>query len=132
MTWVLLLLLASLASIALVMLLTVWVMKRATRSMVGDKHHQMEEIFDTGEIPRAWHRRSAATLERLQGNPRRVDRIAMEQARAKAGYLRRLDGFIRYARQSGIIRDEETRRALLDRLTAVRTAWADRSPDAFP
>ncbi len=107
MPWVALLLVGCLAAMTLVMLVAIWETKRVTRFLVDDRHRILEQIFDTGEVPETWRRRTQASC------------------------LRRLDRLIRYSRQSPILRDEEARQRLVARLTTVRSAWAERGPEEF-
>ena len=136
MPWIFLFLLGCLAAMVLVMLAAIWGMNRATQLMVGSKHHLLEEIFDTGDVPPAWTRRTAASLRRAAASagkvstrPRSAAQVAHIQEQAKASYLHRLDRLIRYAKETRIVRDEETRRVLLDRLSVVRREWAERKAE---
>ena len=132
MPWIFLFLLGCLAAMALVMLAAIWGMNRATQLMVGTKHHLLEGIFDTGDVPQEWSRRAAARLakaSRAAGDPGSAAGMTRLQEQAKASYLHRLDALIRYARDTRIVRDEETRRVLLDRLSAVRREWSERKAE---
>jgi len=135
MPWIFLFLLGCLAAMALVMLAAIWGMNRATHWMVGNKHHLLEGIFDTGDVPQEWSRRTAALLakaSRAAADPRDAARAARIHEQAKASYLHRLDALIRYARDTRIVRDEETRRVLLDRLASVRREWSERKAEELP
>ncbi len=109
--------------LALLMLATVWLMNKASARLVGDKHHALESIVESGEPPYRWRASYERELARLKGSGENAAKIAELQERARQDYLKRLDKLIEYARTSALIDGEDTRSLLLDRLSAVRADW---------
>lgn len=115
-----------LAALVVVILVTIWFTNVVAARMVGRKHHLLETIVKTGDVPAAWQ----APFVRGLANTDAAMRAATE-ARARASYLARLDELTRYAETSPLVENEDTRDVLLDRLDEVRAAWvAGRSLDS--
>jgi hypothetical protein len=108
-----------------IMLFAAWLTRQVTDRAVGRTHRWIEEIMNSGEPPQAWARRAAwPTLTRDSR-----ERSGLEKA--KASYLRRLDGLIAYAETSPLMGDEETKEVVLQRLDEIYDDWAERNPAAF-
>ena len=127
----LLVVLVSLVILFLMMLAAIWGMNKATESLVGQKHRLIEEIVSTGGVPQKWARHHRARIAKLQQDSKKSSRLLRLQSQAKSTYLRKLDQLVRYAEQSSLVADEETRTLLLERLAAVRTTWVEREPSEF-
>jgi hypothetical protein len=112
--------------LALIMLFAIWLANRLAYRMVGHKHHLLETIIKTGEVPDEW---------RMSQPRRRLFLQSQEStawlARSKDTYLARLDEFIRYAETSPLVEDDDTRDVLLDRLDEIRADWAERDASAL-
>jgi hypothetical protein len=85
----------------------------ATNAMIGksvvEKHRALEEIVNTGMVPRAW---SEPHERRGSGS----------DPRTKARYLKKIDSLSRYVESSRLVQGEETRELLLDRLADLRSS----------
>jgi hypothetical protein len=85
----------------------------ATNAMIGkfvvEKHRALEEIVNTGRVPRAW----SESHERRGSEP---------DPRSKARYLKKIDSLSRYVESSRLVQGEETRDLLLDRLSDLRSS----------
>jgi hypothetical protein len=108
-----------LAGLVVVLLIAIWFTNFVAKGMVGRKHHLLESIVQTGDVPAAWQ----APFARGLASPDAAAQAAT-QARARASYLARLDALIRYAETSPLVENEEAREVLLDRLDEIRAAWA--------
>jgi hypothetical protein len=88
----------------------------ATNAMIGksvvEKHRALEEIIDTGRVPRAW----SEPQKRRGSEP---------DPRAKERYLKKIDSLSRYVESSRLVEGEETRELLLDRLSDLRSSLRD-------
>jgi hypothetical protein len=88
----------------------------ATNAMIGksvvEKHRALEEIVDTGRVPRAW-------------SEPRERRGSGSNAKAKERYLKKIDSLSRYVESSRLVEGEETRELLLDRLSDLRSSLRD-------
>jgi hypothetical protein len=81
--------------------------------VIGKKHHLLEEIVNTGEVPQSW------TSSRM---PRFLQDAESQERRHKR-FLRKLDDLIQYVRTTPLVADEESREVLLARLFEVRADW---------
>ena len=104
------------------MVLAIWAMTVVSRRMVGDKHHALQSIVETRQVPDAWRKHPIKDTELA------AERVAAIQQQAKSRYLQQLDGLIAYARRSTLVADEETRQTLLVQLADVRAEWQTRAP----
>jgi hypothetical protein len=88
----------------------------ATNAMIGksvvEKHRALEEIVNTGRVPRAW----SGPQERRGSEP---------DARAKERYLKKIDSLSRYVESSRLVHGEETRELLLDHLSDLRSSLGE-------
>jgi len=84
--------------------------------LIGKKHHQLEEIISTGEIPHDWTHRPLLRLS--------LGKSAQERQHKYALY--RLDKLISYVRTTSLVADIETRKVLIDSLLEVRADWVAR------
>ena len=106
--------------VLILMLLSILTMTVVSRRMVGDKHHALQSIVETRQVPEAWRKHPAKSANIS------AERVAALQQQAKSRYLHQLDGLIAYATKSTLVADEETRQTLLAQLTAVRAEWQAR------
>jgi hypothetical protein len=112
--------------LTLIILFAIWLANRLAYRMVGRKHHLLETIINTGEVPDEWR----AALPR-RGRSWQSQELAAWQARHKETYLARLDELIRYAETSPLVEDEDARDVLLDRLDEIEADWAERDASAL-
>ncbi len=107
----------------LLMLGSIWGMNVAAARIVGDKHHLLQEIVETGGVPAPWRKRYERRIASLRGDPHGQEKLVRLLEAAQQDYLRKLDGLIQYAHKTTLVEDEEARCLLLERLNAVRLAW---------
>ena len=124
--WWLVLLVLPLASMAGIMLFSVWLTGRVSERMISRKHRLLEEIVNTGEVPAEWKRRGIRPGDKLRGA-----RGAVAGDQAKAACLQQLDDLTVYVERSPFMADDETREVVLKRLDHVYEAWASRDAAAF-
>jgi hypothetical protein len=103
--------------VLVLMLLSIWTMTVVSRRMIGDKHHALQSIVETRQVPDAWRKPPAKNTDIP------AERMDAMQQQAKSRYLQQLDGLIAYATRSTLVADEETRQTLLEQLAAVRAEW---------
>lgn len=96
-----------------------WYLERVTHSAVTRHFQAAEYILAHHRAPPAWQG-TPLLLRLLPGSARR---------RAKERLIRRLDALIAYFEASPLVKDEETRRTLLDQLQEERIQWVVRSLD---
>jgi hypothetical protein len=110
--------LAFLLGVFLMMLLAIGAMNLVTPRMIGDKHHALQDIVESRQVPVSWRKPFASKTAAAP-----AERVAAIRQQAKQHYLRELDGLIAYASRSTLVADEETRQMLLDQLADVRAEW---------
>ncbi|MGQ9681448.1 MAG: hypothetical protein ACUVX9_02805 [Anaerolineae bacterium] len=109
--------------IGLLLLASIWGMNVALGKLVGEKHRDLEQIVETGQVPAHWRRGYEQKMGRLAGDPRNAAQYAHLRRRAQQDYLKRLDRLTRYVHTATLIDGEDTRQLLLESLAKVRVAW---------
>ena len=84
----------------------VWLTNVMIGKLVIEKHRQLEEILNTGRVPRAWS----------EPNGRRTS-----DERTNRQHLKKVEALSRYVENSRLIQGEDTRELLLDRLSDLRS-----------
>lgn len=100
-----------------------WATNLALAKMIGEKHHALEEIVSTGQVPRRWSEPFERRIARLSQDPRNEGRVAGLRARSTKQYLKNLDSLVHYVETSAPIEGYDTRKMLLERLASARAAW---------
>jgi hypothetical protein len=107
----------------LIMIGAIWGINVAMARMVGDKHHALEAITSTGQVPVPWRQRYDKKLARLRTDPNAGAQVRALEQRAAAEYLRRLDQLVTYVETTKLVDEEETRELMLKKLAAARSQW---------
>ena len=110
----------------LIMIGAIWGINVAMARMVGDKHHVLQVLVETGQVPPEWSRpfqRKIARLTRSHGNSAQIAEL---QERALRDYLRKLDRLISYVQSSPFVDGEDTRNLLLAQLADIRVSWQEK------
>jgi hypothetical protein len=97
-----------------------WATNVAIRKMIGEKHHALEEIVSTGEVPRIWSEPFERKIARLSQDPHNEGKVAQVRARGTKRYLKNLDSLIHYVETSAPVEGYGTREMLLDKLARAR------------
>src|SRR5215217_6799013 len=95
-----------LLTVVAIILGAIWMSNILASQVIGKKHHLLEEIFNTGEVPQSW---TGSTTPWFSQN-------AAAQKRQHKRFLRKLDDLIHYVRTTALVADEESREVLLARL----------------
>ena len=101
-------------------------MGRVTGRYVGEKHKEAETIINTGKPPKSWTYRVEKKIAKLKQDSREPTRILKIEKKAKNICLEKLDRLIKYFKTSSLVKDEETRKILLDELAKVRQRWKEK------
>jgi len=118
-----------LAFIALFVLLlrsAVILMGRISGKYIGEKHKETEAIINTGKPPKNWTYQVEKKIAKLKENSTRSSRILKLEKKAKNTCLDKLNRLIKYFKTSPLVKDEETRKILLDELLKVRQRWKEK------
>jgi len=119
-----------LAFIALFVLLVrgaIILMGRISGKYIGEKHKETETIINTGKPPKNWTYGLKKKIAKLKENSRRPGRILKIQKKAKNTCLDKLNRLIKYFKTSPLVKDEETRKILLDKLLKVHQRWKEKN-----
>jgi hypothetical protein len=92
----------------------VWWTNAMIHKSVVEKHRALEEIVNTGRVPRAWS----------EPNGRRTS-----DERTNRRHLKKVEALSRYVENSRLIQGEDTRGLLLDRLSDLRSRLRDGSKE---
>ena len=118
-----------LAFIALFVLLlrgAVILMGRIAGKYIGEKHKEAETIINTGKPPPAWIHPLEKKIAKSKENSRGPGKILKLEKKTKNTCLDKLDRLVKYFKTSPLVKDEETRKILLDKLLKVRQRWKER------
>jgi hypothetical protein len=106
---------------AVIVFVTAKIFQAAMSRLVLERHRDLEEIMETGDVPSAWRepfeRQRAGTGEAAE---RHEGEAAALQAKASRGYLTKLARLRRYVETTRLVDGEETRQVLLDKLDGLR------------
>lgn len=118
-----------LAFIALFVLLlrgAVILMGRVAGKYIGEKHKETETIINTGKPPLAWIHPLEKKIAKLKESSGTSGRILKLEKKAKNICLEKLDYLIKHFKGSPLVKDEETRKILLDKLLKVHQRWKEK------
>jgi len=118
-----------LAFIALFVLLlrgAVILMGRVAGKYIGEKHKEAEAIINTGKPPKNWTHGLEKKIAKSKESSGTSSRILKIQKKAQNTCLDKLDHLIKHFKGSPLVKDEETRKILLDKLLKVRQRWKEK------
>ncbi len=118
-----------LAFIALFVLLlrgAVILMGRFAGRYIGEKHKEAETIINTGKPPKNWTYYLEKKIAKLKETSGASSRILKLEKKTKNICLEKLDRLIKHFKTSPLVKDEETRKILLDELLEVRRRWKEK------
>lgn len=118
---VLLLCLSFAASMLLIMLAAIWMLRRMVISCVEQRHRAAEVIINHKQAPKSWTRR---LLKNMRSNPPAAINSLGEKAKARC--LIRLTALIRYFENCPYLEDDESREVLLRELQEIHALWKDK------
>ena len=110
----------------LIMIGAIWGINAAMARMVGDKHHVLQVLVETGQVPPEWSRPFQRKIARLTHRPGTTAQIAALQERARRHYLKELDRLVSYVQTSPFVDGDETRNLLLEKLADIRVGWQEK------
>jgi len=116
MLWIFLAFIGFITGFTLLLKFSLMLMGRIVVRQVTAKHKAAEEIVNEGRVPRAWASKTRREIFLKRSNSKTQDKT-------KKKMLKRLDNLIQYFRSSPLVKNEETRAILLDKLRQTRTSW---------
>ena len=118
--------LAFIAFFVLILKVVIIQMGRLTDKYIGEKHRAIEEIVNTGKVPKAWIdklEKRISSVSKTQGRSKKVLKMKMQ---AKTIILKKIDHLIDYSKTSPFVRDKETKEILLNKLLEARRLWEEK------
>jgi hypothetical protein len=118
--------LAFIAFFVLTLKVVIILMERLTGKYIGEKHRAIEEIVNTGKVPKAWMgklEKRISSVSKTQGRSKKVLKMKMQ---AKTIILKKIDHLIDYSKISPFVQDKETKEILLNKLLEARRLWEEK------
>jgi len=118
--------LAFIAFFVLILKVVIILMERLTGKYVGEKHRAIEEIVNTGKVPKAWIdklEKRISSVSKTQGRSKKVLKMKIQ---AKTAILKKIDHLIDCSKTSPFVRDKETKEILLSKLLEARRLWEEK------
>lgn len=101
-------------------------MERLTGKYIGEKHRAIEEIVNTGKVPKAWMGKLEKRISSVSKNQGRSEKVLKMKTQAKTSILKKIDHLIDYSKTSPFVQDKETKEILLNKLLEVRRLWEEK------
>ena len=118
--------LAFIAFFVLTLKIVIIQMGRLTDKYIGEKHRAIEEIVNTGKVPKVWMgklEKRISSVSKTQGRSKKVLKMKMQ---AKTIILKEIDHLIDYSKTSPFVQDKETKEILLNKLLDARRLWEEK------
>lgn len=106
--------------LCLIMFASIWFVNFMTRRLVASKHHDLEEITESGCLPKHWSTPYVTKIKKLGEDNNSEQKIRKIRRKAKRASVRRLNKLIQYIKNTRLVDDESTRLQLLEQLRQVR------------
>lgn len=101
-------------------------MGRLTDKYIGEKHRAIEEIVNTGKVPKAWIDKLEKRISSVSKTQGRSEKVLKMKMQAKASILKKIDYLIDYSKTSPFVQDKETKEILLNKLLEARRLWEEK------
>jgi len=127
--------LAFIAFFVLTLKVVIIQMGRLTDKYIGEKHRAIEEIVNTGKVPKVWMGKLEKRISSVSKNQGRSEKVLKMKTQAKTSILKKIDHLIDYSKTSPFVQDKETKEILLNKLLEVRRLWEEKDWEeiiAFP
>ncbi|MBA7524686.1 hypothetical protein ES705_16828 [subsurface metagenome] len=101
-------------------------MGRLTDKYIGEKHRAIEEIVNTGKVPKAWMGKLEKRISSVSKTQGRSEKVLKMKMQAKTSILKKIDHLINYSKKSPFVQDKETKEILLNKLLEARRLWEEK------
>lgn len=118
--------LAFIAFFVLTLKIVIIQMGRLTDKYIGEKHRAIEEIVNTGKVPKAWIDKLEKRISSVSKTQGRSEKVLKMKMQAKASILKKIDYLIDYSKTSPFVQDKETKEILLNKLLEARRLWEEK------
>ena len=118
--------LAFIAFFVLTLKIVIIQMGRLTDKYIGEKHRAIEEIVNTGKVPKAWIDKLEKRISSVSKTQGRSEKVLKMKMQAKTIILKKIDHLIDYSKKSPFVQDKETKEILLNKLLEARRLWEEK------
>lgn len=127
---IIIILLVFLLFLGLLMVGSMFYMNYLMRKYIGSKHSLLEEITNSGKVPRIWSDKYVKKINRLTSEGKHQGSAEIK-LHAHQYYMKKLNRLMAYVKKTNLVEDEETRSVLLKDLSEVKIQWEEMNPDEF-
>ena len=118
--------LAFIAFFVLTLKIVIIQMGRLTDKYIGEKHRAIEEIVNTGKVPKVWMGKLEKRISSVSKTQGRSEKVLKMKMQAKTIILKKIDHLIDYSKTSPFVQDKETKEILLNKLLEARRLWEEK------
>lgn len=101
-------------------------MGRLTDKYIGEKHRAIEEIVNTGKVPKVWIGKLEKRISSVSKTQGRSEKVLKMKMQSKTIILKKIDHLIDYSKKSPFVQDKETKEILLNKLLEARRLWEEK------
>ena len=128
---ILLIVIMAIFIMSLIMVASTWYVNFIMRNFIGDKHHVIEEIINTGKVPKDWSNKFEKKIKKLQQSENNKQQIYIIRQKARASYLTKLEELIKYIKTTKLVENEDIRKELLEELKMFCRLWKESIENAI-
>lgn len=118
--------LAFIAFFVLTLKVVIIQMGRLTDKYIGEKHRAIEEIVNTGKVPKVWMGKLEKRISSVSKTQGRSEKVLKMKMQSKTIILKKIDHLIDYSKTSPFVQDKETKEILLNKLLEARRLWEEK------
>lgn len=118
--------LAFIAFFVLTLKIVIIQMGRLTDKYIGEKHRAIEEIVNTGKVPKAWMGKLEKRISSVSKTQSQSEKVLKMKMQSKTIILKKINHLIDYSRTSPFVQDKETKEILLNKLLEARRLWEEK------
>lgn len=101
-------------------------MGRLTDKYIGEKHRAIEEIVNTGKVPKVWMGKLEKRISSVSKTQSQSEKVLKMKMQSKTIILKKINHLIDYSRTSPFVQDKETKEILLNKLLEARRLWEEK------
>lgn len=101
-------------------------MGRLTDKYIGEKHRAIEEIVNTGKVPKVWMGKLEKRISSVSKTQDRSEKVLKMKMQSKTIILKKINHLIDYSKTSPFVQDKETKEILLNKLLEARRLWEEK------
>lgn len=118
--------LAFIAFFVLTLKIVIIQMGRLTDKYIGEKHRAIEEIVNTGKVPKVWMGKLEKRISSVSKTQSQSEKVLKMKMQSKTIILKKINHLIDYSRASPFVQDKETKEILLNKLLEARRLWEEK------